>query len=287
MKTLRPTKIDPRDRLYHFDKFFGAASSFSPDFRIDNGNTVMPDQDVDGRPQSCSAYTVTDIAFDKDGATYSRDFQMMATLETMSATDPSKGADARKAFSVAPSIGMLLKTQEPAGTSAKSQIQVCNPGYWPTSVFPSTVKEGGYFPIVPNNGYDWFDSIRSAISLGHSIGMATQWSDSFESTSNGMLTDSPISLFWGHMYKASGWKTINGEPYLLLKTWQGSYYGAGGWCYMSRKLCNRLMSASGTYAATLSKDPISPADTRITLIQTLMALLRNLLTSAMYSVGLI
>lgn len=288
MTILRPSKKDPRDRSYHFHILFGAVSSFDPSCNQDPGKT-MPNQIADSRPELCTAYLTTDIGFDLDAVAYSHDFQMMKTLQAMGTTDPSKGADARTAFSIDPTVGFLQTTLQPADMPSQNQAYACLPENWPNSLDTQTVREGAYIPVGKVPGMDWFDSIRSVIAQGHTVGMATQWSMNFEDATSmsPVLPDKPTGLYWGHAYKAAGWITRDGNPYLRIKSWQGLNYGDKGWVYMSRSLCNSLMGSLGTFAATLSKQPISPAETRIAYIQTLLAFMENLLTAFLYKTGII
>jgi hypothetical protein len=277
---MKPTPKDPRDKHFHFHRLFGSLSNL----HLDNG--IFPDQNADNRPDECTAYTVIGLASQKTGKAYSKDYQYMRTLQAMGASPDSQGADARTGFKVATSEGLLSLSLQPVGMSNMTQAWAANSGNWSNSLINQTEKQPAYSP-VSNGSQDWFDSIRNVLGQGYTVGMATQWSDSFEGhPRNSILPDKPSELHWGHMYEAVDVHTIKQVPYLVLKTWQGPGYG---YCYMSRALCNKLMGAWGTYAAAFV--PLSDAEElkqrSVSLLEVLIALLQNLSLGFLYKVGFI
>lgn len=279
-KTLLPTKIDPRDKAFHFHKLFGSVVAFDAGYKK---QSFIQDQDVDGRPTSCTAYTLTTIARNENGVEYSHDYQLMKTFEVMDVPPTTEGADARQASKIPVAFGLLPKTLQPADMSTQSQAQSADQANWPVSLDQQTTKEPAYIPISPGI-QDWFDAIRSALVIGEvenrTVGIATQWSPDFERvSSNGILTDNPNNLYWGHMCEVVWWCTINNQPYLILNTWQGSTYGDSGYVYMSRTLCNKILGALGTYAVTLQKLPTNTIqelkERKITILQVILALVQN------------
>ncbi len=272
---LKPTPVDPRDKRFHFHKLFGTTVDLPTELDLD-AHLTMPDQMADRRPTECTAFTVTDIATDQDKVLYSHDFQMMKTLVAMGIKDATNGADLRTAFSVPSTAGLLPKTQEPSFMASATQEWAINPANWP--IVTGIVYKPNYIPISPE-GTDWFDAIRNALSKGFTVGMGTQWSPDFE-TSSVILTENPTKLYFGHAWKVLGVHLINGVLYLRVKSWQGQKYDHGI-CYMSRTLVNKLMSQWGTYAATLAHLDSDVVDTlkqqKITLMEQLLALYQNLL----------
>lgn len=255
-KGIRPTNIDPRDKRFSFHKLFGVASSFPDSYNA--SDDIFPDQNKDNRGSECTGYTITEIGRIEDGTEYSPEYNFMKTLEIMGLPPETSGADARTAFKIACTFGMLPKTLVPKGMQDQSQAWAANQSNWPLTLDKEASKNAkpAYTPIAPVP--DYFDAIRSALLLGSNtkktVGMATEWSPSFESLqTDAILPDDPINLDWGHMYQIVGWKTIYGMPYLMIKSWQGKEYGDGGYCYMSRKLCNMLLARWGAYAASLEK----------------------------------
>jgi hypothetical protein len=128
---------------------------------------------------------------------------------------------------------------------------------------------------------DAFDAIRSSITLNKcSVSMASQWFSAFEFIKNdGILPDdfSILEYSW-HNYKCVGWKQINGQPYLILKSWQGIGYGDKGYCYMSRTLCNRLLDVRGAGAFIVAPYDSSKVQTvKLDILTTILSYLYRLL----------
>lgn len=288
---LLPTPKDARDHKFFYHKLFGIAGSYPDSYIVETNN--FPNQNGDNRPNECTAYTLAEIGYAEDGTAYSRDYNFAKTLEAMNASDGE--ADARTAFEIPTVFGYLPKSSEPNGFASLSESEVADISRWPVSLdtLAAENKKPAYIPIasVP----DYFDGIRSALYLGLAerriVGMATQWSASFEQISHdGILPESPVSLYWGHMYAAVGWKTIYGVPYLILKTWQGPNYGDDGYCYMSRALCNRLMGTWGAYAASIEKISVNvladKLEERADLASILIALCQNVIGKLRLQLGL-
>lgn len=288
---LRPIPIDPKDKHFRFQRLFGSISSFPDFYQVNSG--FLPDQNLDNRPSECTGYTIVDIGATEDGVAYSPDYNYMKTLEVMNLPPTTEGADARTAFKVACTFGLLPKSFQ---GNFSNQSQAANPSSWSLDLDTEAKKnvKSAYLPIAPVP--DFFDGVRSAIFLGENekraVGIATQWSPTFEQVGkDGILNENPQGLYWGHMYEACGWKTIGGQPYLILKTWQGSGYGDHGYCYMSRALCNKLMSAWGAYAASIEKLSPGKIDNlkaqQATYIEVAIALIQNLLMKLGYQFGLL
>ena len=256
MKILKPVLKDWRDKRFSFARHFGATTTFANNYNADIGEW-MQNQNGDNRPSQCTAYAVVDICSNEDGFRYSEDYQFMKTLQLMGVTNEQWGADARQAAKVPCVYGLLPRDDEPAEMFSKSQAWSANPSNWTKEHDDKALqfKKPAYLPIQPIV-QDWFDSIRSALDKGRDekrvISMASRWSPDFSSAK---LTDNPQSLYWGHDYDCVGWKTIDGLPYLIIKSWQGENYGDNGYCYMSRTLCNNLMKEWGTYVFTYKKLP--------------------------------
>lgn len=285
MKGLAPTPVDPHDKHFRHDVLFGAATSFPDEFLVDND--LFPDQNADGRPTVCTGYTVANVGGVEDSTLYSPEYNYMKTLEVQGLPPETQGADARTAFKIPVAFGLLPQTLVPPDVSRGTQAWAANQTNWPLSLDTQAVKKPAYTPIGKVG--DYFDGIRSAISQRKTVGMATQWSPSFETVStNGILPDNPVGLYWGHMYQVCGWKTFYGVPYLVLKTWQGKGYGDRGWCYMSRSLCNKLMGTLGAYAATLEYLPQDTVDElkgrELTLLEVVLGLLQNLYLKVRYGI---
>lgn len=277
--SIRPTKIDPKDVKFSFERHFGAVTQFPDEYDAD-AHLTNHNQNADNRPTACTAYTITDIGTDQDKEEYSVEYQLARTFEAMNVDSNQEGADARTAFKVPVVFGLLPKKVAP-DVHTLPQEKATDGALWPASFDTKTVKKPAYIPIQQGS-FDWFDAIRNALLLGENekrtVGMATRWSSDFSSSK---LPDSPRVLYWGHMYKVRGWKTLPGinvlnqEPYLWLKTWEGVDR------FMSRTLCNKLMGEWGSYAGTLRDLPTGTIDEllqqKTSIKEFLIALLQNLL----------
>lgn len=255
---LKRTLIDPRDKRFRASQLFGAVTQFPDEYLVE---PVIRDQNADRRATQCTAYAVTAIGEHEDGIEYSHDYQFMKTLLAMGAAPDSQGADARWAFKVATTFGLLPKADEPSDMVRMKQADAANPAGWPLALDAEAKKNVKPAYLPAERAPDYFDGIRTLLMLGQAerrtVGMATQWSNDFDAE---VLPENPRGLFWGHMYEACGWRQVNGEPYLVLNVWQGKRYGKDGLVLMSRPLCNSLMNALGAYAATLKDVPEGTID---------------------------
>jgi hypothetical protein len=148
-------------------------------------------------------------------------------------------------------------------------------------------RRGQYFQVEAV-GTDFFDAIREALFANwaekRSVSVGTPWFNEWGFAPQGILHDFVLrgDEPW-HNWKISGWKMISGQPYLIGKTWQGTGYGDGGWCYMSRTLCNKVFAVSGTGAFTVRKATAADIQTiKLDIISTILSYARlwlsNLLT---------
>lgn len=202
-------------------------------------NPVVPAQ-----PNGCTNFAQSNDATDLDNTIHSP-----LTLENITHANAYGGYDIRSSLLAAKSIG------------------------WITGFFNVTAQQ-----------LDMFDTIRLAQISGvpekRSVSIGLPWYPIFQQTdSTGILKTpasfSTLNMPW-HNASVSGWVTIQGVPYLKVKSWQGKNYGDNGWCYMSRALCNSIFAVTGTVAYTSTKGVLPP-------IQTISAsLLDWLLSNLMY-----
>ena len=118
---------------------------------------------------------------------------------------------------------------------------------------------GKFFHVDRVNGYDWFDSFRSALRRGQSISVGTPWFPEWQGIGqDGILTslfvyDGTPSHYAWHNYKLCGEKIIDGQPYIVAKPWQGKGFGDNGWCYIGREAFNKAYDIYGTIGITQTK----------------------------------
>lgn len=251
----RPTKIDHRD--YDFHKTFGAfkVAPFLPTYNTDVGLT-MPNQEVvntyfspavPALPFGCTDYTTSELEGDlKNEGPFSPEL-----IENITHANANGGGDIRQSLLAGKSLG------------------------WFTGIFN-----------IRALGQDYFDAVRDAMVSGgtekRSVSVGTPWYPDFESIDYTGILPIPRNfndpnLTW-HNWKICGWKTINDQVYLVVKSWQGIGYGDKGFCYMSRSLFNQLMAIPGAVAFTTTSGTLPPIETiTTTWLEWFISYARNLL----------
>ena len=238
---LQPSTIDHRD--YDFYKTFGAANVFSvnlPDNYIVDTNGWMPDQRFSepvfnnpAFPFGCTSYTTCDICADQDDMLYNPAF-----TESFTHANEKRGVEIRESLLSAINFG--------------------------TKALDGSIhKRTAFFNIKKYEVLDWFDSIRYSMlpTLGEkrTVSWGTPWYQEWQNTGNNLqgIVTAPQNyyaqnVFW-HNSKFIGWKTIDGVPYLVNKSWQGTSFGDKGLLYFPREVVNSVMNVRGTCAYTVSK----------------------------------
>lgn len=224
---------DHRDLDFH--KTFGT-TTFNPQelpdkYYADAGLT-MPDQNRDGYPMGCTGYAQTDLCTDQDEIVYDAG-------ELYENTPPYDrgGRELRKSLKVLVDRG----PRDKQGNLGE--------------------KRTAFYNIRASGILDWFDAIRVALWITQdekrSASIGIPWFPEFHSPDDDGILPEPTQFSWaraeGHDAKVAGWKTIDGVPYLYVKSWQGPGYGRGGWCYMSRELANKIFDMYYTEAFTVTK----------------------------------
>ncbi len=249
---LKPTRPDHRD--YDFLKSHGFGATFAqlpPEYSVENGLWVPNQNDAEPvftnppLPFGCTDYTQADICADEDGKLYNP-----AEIEAITHANAEMGGDIRAALKA---------------------IQ----GLWGRTA---------YFNIRSSGVIDAFDSVRLALYSSQpekrSVSVGTPWYSAFEQTLGGIVStpqDYKDIGSW-HNHKICGWKTINGTPYLISKSWQGNIFGDKGFCYFPRDVFNAIMSISGSAAFTTSK--VAPAQiltVDLSIVDTIVSYIRWLL----------
>lgn len=267
---INPIRKDHRDYDHH--KTFGTAgfdvTTLPTDLNMDAGismpnqNLPYPEFNIPALPMGCTGYTQSELGQDEDGQLYNPRFTYDVTLKDEGIAGETQGCNIRDSLASTIQLGF----QDAQGAVGNCRV--------------------AYFNIIAASPLDWFDAIRVAIfstqQEKRSVSIGTPWYAEWESPTNGILP-SPANiqniagLPW-HNYKIAGWKTINGVPYLLVKSWQGAEYGDAGWAYMPRSVINSVMAVKGTGAFTLSRlAGVSPQPVDLGIVATLVSFIRNLL----------
>ncbi len=274
-----PTFTDKRD--YDFARNFGAVVSFPDNFNVDSGKS-MPDQEADQNPYECTSYTTNDIALDEDNRSYAYGYLYAKALNMAGYPPTQQGMDIREALKASRVYGLLPLDKTPDDLADSGESYNSDYRHWPAELDVEAAyhRRGKYFNVQPLNG-DWFDGIRSAIQVNNrSVSVGTPWYPSWNNIGNdGIVSTMPngTPTSW-HNWKIAGWKTINGVPYLLGKTWQGKDYGDNGWAYFPREVINAVWCIQGTQAFTFGKATSDDLLTiKVDILQTVLAFCYRLL----------
>lgn len=229
----RPTKKDRRD--YDLIPSFGLVTP--PKFKDEHSTDAglwCPDQNepnlvfgFPALPYGCTDYTQADLCTD-ERLTLTNPI----TLEAITHANASGGYSIRDSLDAARRLGWF----------------------------------SAYFTVTPH-GTDFFDAIRLSVMSGYpekrSVSVGTPWFTEWQGFRGEIMPMpkkiSPYNQIW-HNWKIAGWKTIDGLPYLIGKSWQGERVGDKGYQYFSREVINSVMSIDGTAAFTASNT--KPADVK-------------------------
>lgn len=265
-------KKDHRD--YSLHRTFGGIAVAFTECNFDAGLTNR-DQVADGLPNGCTGYTQSDISGDEDKLIYIPKYTYDKTLimEGITPSDPQfeqVGCDIRKSLSSIIVYGLQQQGEGPE--------------------LALNHRRGAYYNVDLMGSMDWFDSIRYALQINKtSISLATPWFAKFALPVNGIIQAPPsydVTFASWHNHKICGWKMINGVPYLIDKSWQGSGYGDNGFVYFPREVINQLMSINGSGAFTIAPFSASNLQTvKLNLLETLLSYYRMLIARLTKSVG--
>lgn len=275
---VQPITKDHRD--YSANRTFGVVTTVFPDSLNFDAGFRFPDQNAEGLPQGCTGYTQSELCQDEDRVQYQPRFTYDKTIYMSWQNIEGLPQDIRTSIKSTIMYGVLPNTalQKIAGFIAPDVTDTEASKHRRAAYYVLEKNEGlDWFDSIRNMllagsaiEYD------TGISSNRSISMVTPWYREWTrpnvpksgivkrpagfdvkaggaSTSViGKILDLLARLFgssggatpW-HNWKISGWKTIDGVPYLMGKTWQG-LVGDTGWMYYSREIVNELMEIYGT-----------------------------------------
>lgn len=243
-------------RTFDFAKTFGSVSPdvIPQEFNFDV-SSVFPDQNADGLPNGCTAYTENDVASSDDKLGYYDDqlftYNNTKQIEGVSGQVPVSIMDALKAGTV---YGVKKKSETP-------DQALCH-------------RRAPYFIVKKNP--DYFDGLISAMwkkQGGLSVG--TPWPiECHQVGPDGVVPafNPPKSFTAGHCWEACGVKLCNGESRVICKSWQSNRYGDKGYCYFNRRQINDLLSVRG--AGAFGQKHAEPSDihnVQMTIIETVLS----------------
>lgn len=252
-------------RTYDFHATFGSVDidTIPREFNFDVSGK-FPDQNAEGLPQACTAYTENDIASNDDKVGYFDD-----PLFTYNNTKNMLGLTGQ--------VPVDLMTALKSGTVFGVKKKVETPDQ------ALTHRRSPYF--IVKGGFDGLVSAMWKKQGGLSIG--TPWLMSFNSVaSDGLIPafTAPKSFSSGHCWEACGVKIIDNFPHIICKPWKGLTFGDHGYCYLNRKQIDDLLGIPGSGA--FGQKHAEPEDIRavkMSVIETLISWLQVLLGKALAS----
>lgn len=251
----------PAKHLHYVRKFKHAFGGIEiPDFNLDSGLNGMPDQEKDNAPYECTGYTAADILTDIFRTPFSPDFSYAAARYIAGdGPEGTQGTSFHAAGQSMVAVGGLNKNVAPINASQQGEKYISDWNNWnPSQRFALSYIQNGLRNVLGLG--DAFDSIRSAAFQGGiGISIGSPWFPEWTNNINGGIVQVPNltgSYSTWHNYAVKGQKTINGVPYLIVKSWQGTRVGDNGWLYFSRETINAALSVPGSGALTIDKSAV-------------------------------
>lgn len=226
IRGLSPIKFKDH-RTYDFHRTFGIATQIPQEFNFDTIG-VFPNQNLDGLPNACTAYTVTGIASNEDKINYDdKDFTYLNT-KLMMGVSGDVPCDQMTSLKSGTVYGVKTKPETPD--------QALNH------------RRAPYFIVKKLNG-SYFDGVLSAMWIKQgTLSIGSPWLPQFETPhANGWVGffNPPTSFTEGHNWECCGIKIIDGEQMIICKSWQGANYGDKGYCYFDKKNFDDILSVAG------------------------------------------
>lgn len=252
---LKPIKYKDH-RTYDFHRTFGVATLTPSEFNFDTVG-IFPNQNGEGLPNACTAYTVTGIASNDDHVNYDdKVFTYEKTKQMMGVSGPVP-CDQMTALKSGTVYGVKDKTK-----TEEEALQN---------------RRAPYF--IVRQSLDYFDGLVSAmLTKKGTLSMGTPWLPVFELVgSDGVIPAfaKPQNFNVGHNWEACGVKVINNESRIICKSWQGPSYGDHGYCYFNRQQVNDLLSVTGSGAfAQVKATPEDIKRVEMNIIEVMISYLR-------------
>lgn len=250
---------------YSFERTFGTLTLGLPEnYNADKG-TKFPDQNKDGYPNGCSGYTQNALGETEYGIEADPAFVYKNTLD-IAGLPPHSPVKVRDSFKATRIYGLKESTGKD----------------------PLNFRRGDYFDV--DKAGDYFDGARNALWMNRAhnrtLSVGTPWFAEWFFPKEGILK-APKKYVWdsktiGHNYQVTGWKTIKGEPHLIIKPWCGPKWGDNGYGYVSRETFNKVMGISGTFMyiqVNFSPDPEQIKGVKLDIQEFILTLARRLISA--------
>ena len=257
--SLKPIKYKDH-RTYDFHRTFGTIEQIPEEFNFDQTG-AMPDQNAEGLPQGCTAFTVTDMASNNDKRNYTDKRYTYEKTKMMMGVKGEVPVDQMTSMKSATIYGVKAK-ERPEEEALNN-------------------RQGPYF-IVKRLNDSYFDGLVSAMwKKQGTLSVGTVWLGVFDYVKpNGVIPGftPPQNFEVGHNWEACGVKVVEGERRIICKSWQGKNWGDGGYCYFSRKQIDDLLSIKGSGA--FGQKSIEPGDivrVKMTIIEQIISYIKQII----------
>lgn len=262
----KPIKHLPWKRFH--DRYPRAAGAIGfTDFNVDKG-LWMPDQIAEGAQTECTGYSVTDILADIFGELFSPDWQYAMTQWLQGSTPTEDGADPHVAMQSAILLGALPQSDAPFNAKSMGELYCANWRNWPSNEnrIAAAFGQNGVLDALGNG--DPLSSITAATSLAKmGVSCTTMWYEEWELAvpASGILPmpanpQQRIVPNYGtlpyHNWVSKGQKTINGQTYGIVKSWQGAKVGDNGFLYIGHDVAEAVFEVPGTGAICFDPEAV-------------------------------
>lgn len=241
---LRKLPRDNRDFKAH--KVLGLAplQDLPPDFLFLGASKIKDQKTLD----FCTGFASCAIAEDDFQIEFSP-LWFFAQIKAITGDYKSWGADLRTACK-ASLKGFLPEENAPfKNDGSKDRDFLANPDSWPSELqkLAENYRMGSFLSV--SGPHDTFDNFRSTIWKNkRAILTGCDWRVGWTYAKDGILTNSNLPIQEGHAFKLIvGWKTINGQPYLIIQNSWSDKFGDKGLFYMSREVTNAVFGDYGAF----------------------------------------
>jgi len=225
------------------------------DFNLDTGLTGMPDQNKENAPYECVGYTVAEMLTTILKTPIDPDFSYSAARYIAGdGKEGTQGTSFHAGLQGAIGLGGLPKSLAVFSAATRGEEYVSDFGNYLASLKSAALAnvQNGLRNVLGQG--DDFDSILSAAYTSKiPVSIGSPWYDEWSTNIQGGVVQKPYvdGVYPGwHNYAMMGQKTIQGIPHLIIKSWQGTRVGDGGYLYFSRETINTALSEKGSGALT-------------------------------------
>ena len=204
----------------------------------------FPNQNIQNRPDACTAETISDIWGNVQNQPYTPDFTLGATFHVLGQEPSSGGTDPYSAMLSAVIYGCLPTEDDPTDVSTSSELMAAN---W-TNYTPQDIHLASLFPARGVNTYldvntayadicDYLDESKQGVSL------AMIWSQSFMSPNADGTLPVPSGATSNHNVAVYGYDSRG----LMIKAWLGPTFGLGGYVYVPEVMFPQVFQGAWSF----------------------------------------